>query len=525
MSFQQLGLPSPLLQNLTGLGFNEPTPIQAQAIPVVREGSDLIAIAQTGTGKTGAFIMPIIESMLNRPENGVKAVVLTPTRELAQQIHEVFRNLSRGMKLRSVAVIGGEPIPQQLRKLREGADIIIATPGRLLAYLREGSLSLPNVRTLVIDEADLMFDMGFIPDVRQIVGKLPKDRQSLMFSATMPPELAKIGRTLVREPKHIETAKQGTATTTVTHTAYPVPSGRKGALLEHLLERLDNPSVLVFTRTKHAAKKLARRLHTAGHDVGELHSNRTPSQRARAMQGFRDREFRVLVATNIAARGIDVRHVTHVVNFDVPEAPEEYVHRIGRTGRGGDSGAAMVFVAPEENGRMSRIERQLGKKIQRLKLDDFDYSTNANNAFEEREADNDRPFRGGERPFRGGDRPFEKKGRDNRGPKRDKKPNPNHPMVRLVPASEMQAPQAQPKPAPVQAQAPTPAPVKEQPKHEPRGFNRTIEQRVGGGEKVHNREGRFFGKKPSGGGGGGKKGFRFGGKPKKKGKRVRSEAV
>ncbi|MCX7665229.1 MAG: DEAD/DEAH box helicase [Gemmataceae bacterium] len=484
MSFQQLGLPSSLLNNIIRLGFNDPTPIQAQAIPTIRSGSDVIALAQTGTGKTGAFLMPIIEGMLNRPSTGVKALILTPTRELAQQIQDVFRNLSRGLKLRAVVVMGGEAIPLQQRKLREGADLIIATPGRLLAFLREGTLSLQQLRTLVIDEADQMFDMGFIPDVRHIIAQLPKERQTLMFSATMPPELAKIGRSLVREPKQIEIAKQGTLTTTVSHTAYPVPAARKSALLEHLLERLDDPSVLVFTRTKHAAKKLARRLHNAGHDVGELHSNRTPSQRARAMQGFRDRVYRVLVATNIAARGIDIRHVTHVVNFDVPEAPEEYVHRIGRTGRGGDSGQAMIFISPEENGRFSRIERQLGKKIPRLKLDDFDYSTPSSGHLSEDSTSSRREF----------------SSLDDRKSKRDRKPKPQHPLNRVQ--NESPAPIVGSEKLHQAPDAPTKPARQNHPHPKPRGFNPQLQKKMGEGSRIRQDQRRFSSKKV----GAGKKG-------------------
>lgn len=374
MPFQQLGVSALLVRNLPKLGYTQPTPIQAQAIPVARSGQDIVATAQTGTGKTAAFLLPLLDKLLEQSVKGVGAVILTPTRELAQQILTVARSLAAGTPLRVGLVIGGMPMQPQIRTLRTGAELIVATPGRLLAHLTESGITLPAVRTLVLDEADQMFDLGFLPAVKQIIGRLPKERQTLLFSATMPPEVAKLGRAILRDPATVAVGVQGTAADGVTHTAYHVHSSRKAALLEHLLEQIDNPSVLVFTRTRRGAKKLARSLYESGHNVAELHGDCSPLQRERAMRGFRERVFPVLVATNVAARGIDVRHITHVVNYDVPEAPEEYVHRIGRTGRGGDQGDALVFVAPEESAQLARIERKLGKSIPRQRLDDFDYA-------------------------------------------------------------------------------------------------------------------------------------------------------
>jgi len=376
MPFQKLGLSPALATNLRTLGYQQPTPVQSQAIPVVRAGRDIVATAQTGTGKTAAFLLPVIDRLVERKPTGCAALVLTPTRELAQQVHGVFRGLAAGTGLRATVVIGGAPMGPQISAIRD-AHVVVATPGRLLAHLRESGVRLPGLRTLILDEADQLFDLGFFPDVKRIVALLPATRQTLLFSATMPPEVARLGHSLLRDPAAVSVGEQGKAADSVRQVAYPVAVHRKVALLEHLLERMDDPSVLVFTRTRRGAKKLAKTLNDAGHDVGQLHGDCTPGQRERAMGGFRSRRFPVLVATNIAARGIDVRHVTHVVNFDVPAAPEEYVHRIGRTGRAGDEGDAIVFVSPEEAPILKRIERQLGKPIQRRRVEEFDYDAPA----------------------------------------------------------------------------------------------------------------------------------------------------
>ncbi|MBX9680959.1 MAG: DEAD/DEAH box helicase [Gemmataceae bacterium] len=377
MTFQELGLPGPLLRNLQNLGYEVPTPIQAQAIPVVRAGKDLTGTAQTGTGKTAAFVLPLLEQLLAKPGRGTRALILTPTRELATQIHGVIRGLAAGTNLKTEVVIGGAPMFPQVRALRQGVDIVVATPGRLMAHLRDNGIDFPGVRTLVLDEADQMFDMGFFPEVKRILSFLPKQRQTLLFSATMPPEVAKLSQSILKSPERISVGETGKAAATVSFTAYPVPGPRKTALFKHLFESFVDPSVIVFTRTRRGAKKLTKWLKDVGIHAGELHADCSPSQRERVMHGFRLQKFPVLVATNIAARGLDVRHITHVINYDVPMAPEEYVHRIGRTGRAGDEGAALTLVTPEERGQFERIERQLGKKIPRVKIEDFDYGAPA----------------------------------------------------------------------------------------------------------------------------------------------------
>jgi len=373
MSFQQFGLPASLVRNVLNLGYTQPTPVQTEAIPAVRAGRDVLATAQTGTGKTAAFVLPVLEKLLAAPRKTTGALVLTPTRELAAQVHGVARGLANGLPLRLALVTGGVPEQPQIRALREGTELVVATPGRLLAHLREGAVRMMGVQTLVLDEADQLFDMGFLPDVKRIVSFLPARRQTLLFSAIMPPEVAGFGRALQQNPAEVIVGVQGAAATTVTHSAYPVSSGRKTALLEHLLEQIDRPSVLVFMRTRHGAKRLARKLDEGGHRVAELHGDRSPAQRERALRGFRERKVPILVATNVAARGIDVTHVTHVINYDVPAASEEYVHRVGRTGRAGRTGEALVFFAPEETAQLARIERHLGQRIPRLSLPDFDY--------------------------------------------------------------------------------------------------------------------------------------------------------
>ena len=373
MPFQKFGLPSSLVKNVLALGYVTPTPVQAQAIPMVQSGRDLVATAQTGTGKTAAFLLPVLQQLLARPRGKTGALVLTPTRELAHQIDGVFRGLAAGTPLHCALIVGGAPSFPQEKALRSGVDLIVATPGRLLDLLGRGAGNLTGLTTLILDEADQMFDMGFLPDVKRIISFLPAKRQTLLFSATMPPEVARLSQSILRDPQKVGIGPQGSTADGVTQTAYPVPAHRKTALLRHILDQLERPSMLVFTRTKRGAKKLARALTEQGRNVGELHSDRTPAQRTRSMQGFRSKAFPVLVATNIAARGLDVRHITHVVNFDVPHVPEEYVHRIGRTGRAGDTGDALVLFSPDESALLVRIERQLQMRIPRRHLDDFDY--------------------------------------------------------------------------------------------------------------------------------------------------------
>jgi ATP-dependent RNA helicase RhlE len=372
--FTSLGL-DPLLTRATReLGYREPTPVQAGAIPPALTGRDLIATAQTGTGKTAAFLLPVLHRLLRSERGATRALVLSPTRELAEQIEDACRGLARHTPLRAALVVGGRPMGPQQKALRAGPDLLVATPGRLLDHLHQGTARLDRVGTLVLDEADRMLDMGFLPDVKRIVARLPARGQTLLFSATLPPVIAKLAGEVLRNPATVQIGRRSAAAVGITQAAYPVPQHLKTALLRHLLRETDMPSVLVFTRTKHGAHKLARVVAADGFKVAELHSNRTPPQRARAMDGFRRGEFQVMVATNVAARGLDVDHITHVISTDVPDVPEDYVHRIGRTGRAGAEGDAFVLVSPDEEGALSRIERQVGHRLPRVTLPDFDYT-------------------------------------------------------------------------------------------------------------------------------------------------------
>jgi ATP-dependent RNA helicase RhlE len=377
MPFQSLGLHPSLVRATEDLEYTEPTPVQAGAIPPAIAGRDVIATAQTGTGKTAGFLLPVLHRLIDQSRGTTRAVVLSPTRELAEQIGGVCRDLSRHTKVQSALVVGGRPMGPQERALRAGVDVVIATPGRLLDLLQRGVARFDKATTLVLDEADSMFDMGFLPDVRRIIARLPARSQTLFFSATMPPVIAKLAGELLKDPATVQIGRRSAAAVGITQAAYPVPAHLKTALLRHLLGETDMPSVLVFTRTKHNAKKLARVLTADGFSVSELHSNRTPPQRAKAMEGFRRGDFQIMVATNIAARGLDVDHITHVISTDVPDVPEDYVHRIGRTGRAGATGDAFILVAREEEGALARIERQVGQRLPRITLPDFDYKAPA----------------------------------------------------------------------------------------------------------------------------------------------------
>jgi ATP-dependent RNA helicase RhlE len=373
MPFDQFGLSSQLVRNIRRLGYTDPTPIQHEAIPAVLAGGDLVATAQTGTGKTAAFLLPILHKMLVKPQPSAATLVLAPTRELAHQIGQVFKDLAAETGLRSAIVIGGANFDNQRRLLTEGVDLVVATPGRLLDHLERGWTGLKSLRTLILDEADQMFDLGFFPVLKKIVANLPKDRQTLMFSATMPAEVERMAKAVVRNAKGVAVGVRGQSADTVAQVVYPVPAGRKTALLRHLMHGWEMPNVLVFTRTRRGCKKLGRELRDAGIRIAELHGDRTPNQREAAMQIFRNGTARVLVATNVAARGIDVRGVTHVVNYDAPDAPEEYVHRIGRTGRAGEQGESLVLVSPAEEEKLARVERLIKRRIERRRAADFNY--------------------------------------------------------------------------------------------------------------------------------------------------------
>ena len=373
MPFKALGLHAHLVRATREMEYVEPTPIQAGAIPAVLDGRDLIATAQTGTGKTAAFLLPILHRLLSLPKGTTRVLVLSPTRELSQQIEDVFRQLAKHAQLTACLVTGGKPMGPQERALRGGVDLVVATPGRLLDHLRQGKVRLDKVDTLVLDEADSMLDMGFLPDVKRIIQYLPGRKQTLLFSATMPPVIADLSKQILKNPAVVQIGKRTATAVGITQAAYPVPEHLKTTLLRHLLRNTQMPSVLIFTRTKHNAKKLARLVENDGFTVAELHSNRTPPQRAKAMDGFRRGAFQVMVATNIAARGLDVDHITHVISVDVPDVPEDYVHRIGRTARAGQEGDAFVLVAPADEPQLARIERQIGQRLPRVTLPDFDY--------------------------------------------------------------------------------------------------------------------------------------------------------
>ena len=374
MPFKTLGLHPSLVRATQDLAYKEPTPVQAGAIPPGLAGRDVIATAQTGTGKTAAFLLPVLHRLIDLPRGVTRALVLSPTRELAEQIDAMCRDLAKHTKVQSTLIVGGRPMGPQERALRAGVDIVVATPGRLIDHLNRGTARFDKVTTLVLDEADSMFDMGFLPDVRRIIARVPARNHTLFFSATMPPVIAKLAHELLRDPATVQIGRRSSAAVGITQAAYPVPTHLKTALLRHMLGETEMPSVLVFTRTKHNAKKLAKVLTTDGFSVAELHSNRTPPQRAKAMEGFRRGDFQIMVATNIAARGLDVDHITHVISTDVPDVPEDYVHRIGRTGRAGATGDAFILVAREEEGALARIERQVGVRLPRITLPDFDYN-------------------------------------------------------------------------------------------------------------------------------------------------------
>jgi len=375
MSFKALNLAEPVLKGITAAGYTDPTPIQLRAIPIVLSGRDLIASAQTGTGKTAAFALPILSRLLSNPTptSRTKVLILEPTRELAAQVETAFHDFARFTDIRTLAVYGGVGYGRQRQELARGVDIIAATPGRLMDYLKDRSLDLGSVQILVLDEVDRMLDMGFLPVVKDIIARCPKNRQTLFFSATVPPEIANIAAFALRNPERVEVGANRSVTQSVNHALYPVAADQKYDLLLALLGQAGFDSVLVFSRTKHGADKIARKLKAANHSVAVLHANRSQNQRLEALAGFKSGKYEVMVATDIAARGIDVAGVTHVINYDVPENPEDYVHRIGRTGRAQAVGDAFTLVTPEDTQSVRDIQRFIGQKIPDLKLGGFPY--------------------------------------------------------------------------------------------------------------------------------------------------------
>jgi ATP-dependent RNA helicase RhlE len=370
-AFTALGLSDALAFGVQEMGYVEPTPIQQQAIPVVLTGRDLIGSAQTGTGKTAAFALPIIQRL--GTHGALRCLILEPTRELALQVEEAFQKYAKFTDLRVTIVYGGVGYGKQTEDLRRGMDILAATPGRLLDHLEQGNCSLDKVDILVLDEVDRMLDMGFLPDVRRIVQKCPKERQTLFFTATLPPEIEQLASWALRDPAKIEIGRQRSPAETVSHAFYPVVASQKFDLLQLLLDQTEFKSVIIFTRTRMGADRIAHRLQSKGHTVGVMHSDRSQRERIEALAGFKSGKFEVLVATDIAARGLDIAGVSHVINYDVPENPEDYVHRIGRTGRAQNTGDAFTLVTEEDVRDARSIERYMGLAVERKKIEGFPY--------------------------------------------------------------------------------------------------------------------------------------------------------
>ena len=374
MSFNDLKLHPSLLKGIKELGFARPTPIQADAIPPGLEGRDVLACAQTGSGKTAAFLLPILNKLIEKPRGTTRALVLAPTRELAAQILADLNDLAVHTPITGASIFGGVGMGPQEHAFRSGVDVLIATPGRLLDHLRAPYAKLTHLEFLVLDEADRMLDMGFLPEIRKILRYVPSKRQTLFFSATMPPPIAALTGEMLRNPVSIQRERQAAPASGITQAIYPVSQGLKPVLLVTLLQRGDIKQALVFTRTKHRANRLADHLVKAGVRAERIHGNRSQAQRTAALEGFKNGRFPVLVATDIAARGIDVDALGHVVNFDVPLVPEDYIHRVGRTGRAEATGDAFTFVSPEEEGNLRDIERAISRRLPRVTVPDFDYS-------------------------------------------------------------------------------------------------------------------------------------------------------
>ena len=373
--FAQLGLSEPILKAVAGKGYRTPSPIQRQCIPAVLEGHDVMAAAQTGTGKTAGFTLPMLERLRHGPHaraGVVRALVLTPTRELAAQVGESVTAYGRYLDLRSDVIFGGVSPNPQMQRLRRGADVLVATPGRLMDLHQQNALRLDRVEILVLDEADRMLDMGFIRDIRRILSLLPAHRQNLLFSATFSPEIRRLATGLLHNPVHLQATPENRAATTVEQVLHPCDMARKPELLTHLIRSNDWQQVLVFARTKHGANRLAERLEAEGLAAAAIHGNKSQGARTRALAGFKSGEVRVLVATDIAARGIDIHHLPHVVNLDLPNIAEDYVHRIGRTGRAGQNGHAISLVAAEEHELLRAIERLIGSALPREEVPGFE---------------------------------------------------------------------------------------------------------------------------------------------------------
>ncbi|HET7584445.1 MAG TPA: DEAD/DEAH box helicase [Gemmatimonadaceae bacterium] len=377
-TFEALQLAPELMRAIADAGYERPTPIQEQAIPLVLKGRDVIGLAQTGTGKTAAFTLPILQRLMScGPARRVRALILTPTRELTAQVRESLDAYGAHTTLRSVEVFGGVAIGPQEQRLRQGVEIVVATPGRLIDHMERQNVVFDDLEVLVLDEADRMLDMGFAPQLNRIVREIPKYRQTLLFSATMPGEVEALARKYMRKPVVIQVGRRTEAAHTVSHAVYPVPRTRKSALLAELLRQNDLSSVLVFTRTKHGADRVVRHLEREGIDAVAMHADKTQGQRVDALERFKAGKTRVLVATDIAQRGLDIEGISHVINYDVPARPEDYVHRIGRTGRAAATGDAITFMSTEEIASVRLIEKVLGQPIPRVSVPGYDFGTAA----------------------------------------------------------------------------------------------------------------------------------------------------
>jgi ATP-dependent RNA helicase RhlE len=376
LSFSSFKLHPKIAAGVTELGYKTPTPVQVQAIPPVLAGKDVMGLAQTGTGKTAAFVLPILERLLPGQRGRVRSLIIAPTRELAEQIHVSIGELGRNTHLRSCTIYGGVSVSPQIQKLRAGVDVVVACPGRLLDHLNQKTIDLSRLEVLVLDEADRMFDMGFLPDIRRIIKQLPLRRQTLMFSATMPDDIRKLTDEVLHDPVTVKIGHTAPANT-VSHALYPVEQHLKTGLLMELLKQTDTESILIFTRTKYRAKRIGQQLEKAGYKAASLQGNLSQNRRQDALDGFRNGSYQILVATDIAARGIDVLSISHVINYDMPDTTDAYTHRIGRTGRAAKTGDAFTFVTQEDEPLVKSIERVLGSKIERRTLKDFDYKKSA----------------------------------------------------------------------------------------------------------------------------------------------------
>ncbi len=374
MNFDKFNLHSNITAGIQSIGYTVPTPIQMQSIPPILKGKDVLGLAQTGTGKTAAFVLPILQRLVQGPRRMVRALIIAPTRELTEQTHQSIGVLGKKTSLRSVSIYGGVNIHPQISKLSRGVDIVSACPGRLLDHINRRTINLSHIEVLVLDEADLMFDMGFFPDIKKILKQLPKGRQTLLFSATMPDDVRSLANEILEDPVRVQVGHTDPADT-VSHTFYPVETHLKTALLKNILNSTETGPVLVFTRTKMRAQSVGYKLEKSGYDVTALHGNMSQNKRQKALDGFRSGRYKILVATDVAARGIDVRGISHVINYDIPETANAYTHRIGRTGRACETGDAFTFVTSKDKSPAFSITRVLGNKLKHCVMDGFDITT------------------------------------------------------------------------------------------------------------------------------------------------------